>query len=151
MQPHSFTSTQEGACTRAQGECDTACLIRYTGHKNVKYCIFSAFSVTARRKYIVSGSEDNLVYLWDLQTKQIVQTLAGHTGTYPTSPSSRARVRVVWLPATSWLTLCPMCVWPSGRADVALCVDTHPSLNMIASGGIEADKTVRLWVDAKAV
>ena len=31
-------------------------------------------------KWIVSGSEDNMVYIWNLQTKEIVQRLAGHTG-----------------------------------------------------------------------
>ena len=30
-------------------------------------------------KWIVSGSEDNLVYIWNLQTKEIVQKLPGHT------------------------------------------------------------------------
>jgi COMPASS component SWD3 len=28
----------------------------------------------------ISGSEDNLVYIWDLQSKNIVQKLEGHTG-----------------------------------------------------------------------
>lgn len=31
-------------------------------------------------QWIVSGSEDNMVYLWNLQTKEIVQKLEGHTG-----------------------------------------------------------------------
>ena len=31
-------------------------------------------------QWIVSGSEDNLVYIWNLQTKEVVQTLEGHTG-----------------------------------------------------------------------
>ena len=29
----------------------------------------------------MSGSEDNVVYIWNLQTKEIVQKLEGHTGT----------------------------------------------------------------------
>lgn len=32
-------------------------------------------------QWIVSGSEDNMVYIWNLQTKEIVQKLQSHTGT----------------------------------------------------------------------
>ncbi|KAH0928464.1 hypothetical protein HID58_014191, partial [Brassica napus] len=42
------------------------------------FCITSAFSVT-NGKYILTGSEDNCVYLWDLQHKTILQRLQGHT------------------------------------------------------------------------
>ncbi|XP_038560470.1 WD repeat-containing protein 5-like, partial [Micropterus salmoides] len=48
----------------------------YSGDKNEKY--FANFSVTGG-KWIVSGSEDSLVYIWNLQTKEIVQKLQGHT------------------------------------------------------------------------
>ena len=52
----------------------------YTGHANKVYCITSAFSVTYG-KYIVSGSEDNCVYVWDLQGKNPLQKLEGHSDT----------------------------------------------------------------------
>lgn len=31
-------------------------------------------------QWIVSGSEDNYVYIWNLQTREIAQKLAGHSG-----------------------------------------------------------------------
>lgn len=47
---------------------------------NRVYCITSTYSVTNGR-YIVSGSEDRCVYLWDLQQKNMIQKLEGHTDT----------------------------------------------------------------------
>jgi len=80
----------------------------YTGHVNTKYCIPAAFSIT-NGKYIVSGSEDKCVYLWDLQSRRIVQKLEGHT-------------------------------------DTVIAVSCHPRVNMIASGALDNDKTVKVWV-----
>ena len=51
----------------------------YRGHVNNRYCIFSTFVVTHPVKHIASGSENGLIFIWDLQTKEILQTLAGHT------------------------------------------------------------------------
>lgn len=70
----------------------------------------------------ISGSEDNLVYIWDLQSKKIVQKLAGHKGI---------------LYSNFTLTV-----------DVVLAVASHPSENIIASGSL--DKEVILWFQGDA-
>lgn len=39
----------------------------------------AAFSNTGGR-YIVSGSEDAKIYIWDLQSRRVAQILEGHKG-----------------------------------------------------------------------
>ncbi|KAH8416112.1 hypothetical protein KR222_008350 [Zaprionus bogoriensis] len=53
------------------------CLRTYRGHANLRYCISVNFSVTAGM-WIVSGSEDGAVYIWSLQSKELVQRLDAH-------------------------------------------------------------------------
>lgn len=62
----------------------------YLGHQNEKFAIkacFSAFKESSSSPLtpshlpaamIIAGSEDQRIYLWDLQTKKVVQTLLGH-------------------------------------------------------------------------
>jgi COMPASS component SWD3 len=80
----------------------------YRGHKNEKYCIFAGLQTVNRRNFVFSGSEDHLVYVWDLQTQQVVQHLSGHT-------------------------------------DVVIALSCHPIVELIATGALEHDKTIKLW------
>jgi WD40 repeat protein len=50
---------------------DLASAKTYLGHQNKKYCLFSCFGVdhALGRNYVLSGSEDNNAYIWDLQSK----------------------------------------------------------------------------------
>lgn len=50
----------------------------YTGHVTSQYSVSSAFSITDGRK-IVSGSEDKCVYMWELNSRKLLQKLEGHT------------------------------------------------------------------------
>ena len=50
-------------------------------HDQLKSFFHLLFLNFLTKKWIVSGSEDNMVYIWNLQTKEIVQRLSGHTGT----------------------------------------------------------------------
>jgi len=50
----------------------------YTGHTFNDYCVFASFSLTSG-KYIISGSADNNVYVWDLNSRLLLEKLEGHT------------------------------------------------------------------------
>ena len=66
--------------TNESGQRTGKCSKTYTGHMNNKFCVFSAFSIANRnRQSIVSGSEDGKVYIYDLQSRQIRQTLDSHS------------------------------------------------------------------------
>jgi len=80
------------------------------GHRNSKFCIFSAFAVAdPRRQSIVTGSEDGGVYVYDLQRRHVRQVLRAHK-------------------------------------DAVLAVAAHDTRDLLASGGMTEDKTVRFWV-----
>ncbi|KAF8167429.1 WD40-repeat-containing domain protein [Crassisporium funariophilum] len=57
---------------------DTGRRVRtYTGHKNVRHVIRSAFS-GKDEEYVVSGSEDGNVYIWNRDNTSLLDVLSGH-------------------------------------------------------------------------
>ena len=51
------------------------------GHKNEHFCLFAAFiTADAKGKWVVCGSEDNSIFLWDLNKKDVGR-LAAVSGT----------------------------------------------------------------------
>lgn len=63
----------------------------YSGHTNVKYnapaCIIDARPDGEQSKkgsmpeaWVVAGSDTGEVFIWDLQTKEVLQKLGEHTG-----------------------------------------------------------------------
>jgi len=79
----------------------------YTGHNFNDFCIIGCFFLNMG-KWIVSGSSDKSIYIWDINNKEIVQRLEGHK-------------------------------------DVVVCVSSHPTKNILASGSLDEDRTVKLW------
>mmetsp|Transcript_59500 Transcript_59500/g.128708 ORF Transcript_59500/g.128708 Transcript_59500/m.128708 type:complete len:930 (+) Transcript_59500:59-2848(+) len=48
-----------------------------TGHQRGVNCV--EYAPTGEKPYLISGSDDRTVRIWDYQTKQCIQTLGGHT------------------------------------------------------------------------
>lgn len=89
------------------------CIKTYSSHVNTKYCSFSAFSLSnPLRQAILCGSEDCKAYLYDLQSRNVLQVLHGHT-------------------------------------DSVLAVAAHDTKEVLATGGMTEDRTVRFWVPAR--
>ncbi|GAA5952679.1 hypothetical protein JCM3765_002246 [Sporobolomyces pararoseus] len=103
-----FTSTLDSFIRLWDYQTDKL-LKSYTGHVNRKYCIPSV--LTRDGKYLIAGSEeDNKVFKWDLQTRQIVDSWVAHK-------------------------------------DVTIALAYHPTLPLLATGALEKDKTIKIWID----
>lgn len=48
-----------------------------SGHKKGVNCV--EYAPTGEKPYLISGSDDQTVCVWDYQTKQCIQTLSSHT------------------------------------------------------------------------
>ena len=92
----------------------------YMGHKNTKYPLQASFMVNepTGNKYVVSGSEDHHIFMWDLNNRTVAGVLRGRSG--PDSPGD-------------------------GHCDVVMSVDTNPAEPVMASAGGPRDRTVKIW------
>jgi len=110
---NSNNTLQRPKFTKFHRHSGAKCIKTYTSHVNTKYCSFSAFSLSnPLRQAILCGSEDNKAYLYDLQTRNVLQVLHGHT-------------------------------------DSVLAVAAHDTKEVLATGGMTNDRTVRFWVPAR--
>ena len=68
------------SCIRLWNYVEGRCVKTYQGHKNSKFSITGAFGVYGGggQAFVVSGSEDGALYIWDVSSKDVLQRLEGH-------------------------------------------------------------------------
>ncbi|KAI9835287.1 MAG: hypothetical protein M1819_002431 [Sarea resinae] len=66
------------SCVRLWNYVDGRCVKTYQGHKNERYSMSGAFGVYGAHAFVVSGSEDGSLVLWDVTKKNVLQQLHGH-------------------------------------------------------------------------
>ncbi|KAL4335877.1 hypothetical protein GQ457_07G003520 [Hibiscus cannabinus] len=60
-------------------EGDPKLVSKYRGHKRTRFIIRSCFG-GLDESFIASGSEDSLVYIWHRGTRELIESLPGHSG-----------------------------------------------------------------------
>lgn len=122
------------------------CVKTYRGHMNEAFCAFSTFCVLnekngsgsdgsdgMKKSCVVGGSEDGKVYIWDLQSRNLVQTLYGNGVEGVVGGRDDVGVDV------------------RQSQDMVLAIDSHPFLPIVASGSCGKDPVVRIWKNEQKV
>ncbi|GIL75687.1 hypothetical protein Vretimale_15248 [Volvox reticuliferus] len=126
------------------------------GHVNKQFCMTSGFCTTDLGHWIVTGSEDNSLCIYDLNTQNVLSTVPSARAGGDNDAANVAATdgsggggtpQHGTIPASNGGTGCRS----GGHTAPVLAVNVHPSLPVIASGAHSPDNTVRMWMAAEVV
>lgn len=145
---HSIKTYNSNSTNRLIGD---GLIDTFTGHSDS----INTVTISPNGQIIVSGSEDNTIKLWDLNTGECLATLAGHEagvravaispdGQLLVSGSADNTIKLWQLPTLENEPICPDPIYTlTGHSDEVKCLVISHDGQMLASGSM--DKTIKLW------
>ena len=145
---HTITTYNSNSTNRLIGD---GLIDTFTGHSDS----INAVAISKNGQIIISGSEDNTIKLWELNTGECLATLEGHEagiraitispdGQLLVSGSADNTIKLWQMPSVENEPICPDPIYTlTGHSDDVKCLAISHDGQILASGS--QDKTIKLW------